>query len=131
MPRKLVLLSPWSDLAKTGDTLTTLEGCDPSLHYEMTLEPAAKAFAGGRALTSPEVSPLYADYPKTFPETLITTGTRDLFLSDCARLSTKMRAAGIDCELRVWEGMWHVFEYYTELPEAHASLSEIARFILD
>jgi monoterpene epsilon-lactone hydrolase len=129
MPARVVLLSPWSDLSKTGDTLSTLEGCDPSLHYEMTLEGPAKAYAGARDLKDPLVSPLYADFPRTFPRTLITTGTRDLFLSDCARLSTKMRAAGIDCELRVWEGMWHVFEYYLELPEAQASLKEIAAFI--
>ncbi len=64
---------------------------------------------------------------RRFPKTLITTGTRDLFLTDCARLSTKMRAAGIDCELRVWEGMWHVFEFETDLPEADRSLAEIAR----
>lgn len=130
MPGKVVLLSPWSDLTKTGDTLSTLVGNDPWLHYELTLEPAARAYAGGRDLASPEVSPIYADFPKTFPKTLITTGTRDLFLSDCARLSTKMRAAGIDCELRVWEGMWHVFEFEANLPEADQSLAEIARFIL-
>lgn len=129
MPARAVLLSPWSDLSKTGDTLSTLEGCDPSLHYELTLEGPAKAYAGSRDLKDPLVSPLYADFPKNFPKTLITTGTRDLFLSDCARLSTKMRAAGIAAELRVWEGMWHVFEYYLELPEARASLSEIAAFI--
>lgn len=129
LPARVVLLSPWSDLSKTGDTLSTLEGCDPSLHYELTLEGPAKAYAGTRDLKDPLVSPLYADFPKDFPKTLITTGTRDLFLSDCARLSTKMRAAGIDSELRVWEGMWHVFEYYLDLPEARASLREIAGFI--
>ena len=131
MPAKAVLLSPWSDLTKTGDTLSTLVGNDPWLHYELTLEPAARAYAGGRDLASPELSPIYADFPANFPKTLITTGTRDLFLSDCARLSTKMRAAGIDCELRVWEGMWHVFEFEANLPEADQSLAEIARFILD
>jgi acetyl esterase/lipase len=129
LPTKLVLMSPWSDLTKTGDSQTTLEGMDPTLHYELTLEPAARAYAGGLDLASPEISPLYADFPAGFPRTLITTGTRDLFLSDCARLSTKMRASGIDCELRVWEGMWHVFEFYAELPEADQSLAEIARFI--
>lgn len=129
MPRRLMLMSPWSDLTKTGDSLTTLEGLDPSLHYELTLEPAARAYAGRLDLGSPDVSPLYADFPRDFPRTLITTGTRDLFLSDCARLSTKMRAAGIDVELRVWEGMWHVFEFYAELPESDQSLAEIAHFI--
>jgi acetyl esterase/lipase len=129
-PAKAALMSPWSDLTKTGDTLSTLVGNDPWLHYELTLEPAARAYAGPRDLASPDVSPLYADFPANFPKTLITTGTRDLFLSDCARLSTKLRAAGIDCELRVWEGMWHVFEFEANLPEADASLEEIAAFIL-
>jgi monoterpene epsilon-lactone hydrolase len=131
LPRKLVLLSPWSDLTATGDTITTLQGIDPWLDYAVTLEPAAKAYADGRDLGDPLLSPLYADFPKIFPQTLITTGTRDLFLSDCARLSTRMRQAGIDCELRVWEGMWHVFEYYIDLPEARQSLREIARFIAE
>jgi acetyl esterase/lipase len=128
-PAKAALMSPWSDLTKTGDTLSTLVGNDPWLHYELTLEPAARAYANGRALAAPELSPIYADFPADFPKTLITTGTRDLFLSDCARLSTKMRAAGIACELRVWEGMWHVFEFEADLPEADQSLAEIAAFI--
>lgn len=128
-PAKAALMSPWSDLTKTGDTLSTLVGNDPWLHYELTLEPAARAYANGRALASADLSPIYADFPADFPKTLITTGTRDLFLSDCARLSTKMRAAGITCELRVWEGMWHVFEFEADLPEADQSLAEIAAFI--
>ncbi|WP_374381555.1 alpha/beta hydrolase [Dongia sp.] len=128
-PAKAALMSPWSDLTKTGDTLTTLVGNDPWLHYELTLEPAATAYANGRALNAPELSPIYADFPADFPKTLITTGTRDLFLSDCARLSTKLRAACIDCELRVFEGMWHVFEFEADLPEADQSLAEIAAFI--
>jgi acetyl esterase/lipase len=89
----------------------------------------ARAFAGGRSLDDPDISPLVATVPKGFPPTLITSGTRDALLSDCARLSTKLRAAGVAAELRVWEGMWHVFEYYPDLPEAEASLKEIARFI--
>lgn len=129
LPKKLVLLSPWSDLTATGDTIATLQGIDPWLDYAATLGPAAKAYANGRDLADPLLSPLYADFPQGFPKTLITTGTRDLFLSDCARLSTRMRQAGIDCELRVWEGMWHVFEFYIDMPEARASLKEIAAFI--
>ncbi|TDQ80854.1 acetyl esterase/lipase [Dongia mobilis] len=129
LPAKLVLLSPWSDLSATGDTIATLKGIDPFLDYEVTLEGPACAYAGPRDLKDPLISPLYAEFPANFPKTLITTGTRDLFLSDCARLSTKMRAAGIEAELRVWEGMWHVFEFYIDLPEARASLREIAAFI--
>jgi len=129
MPKAVALMSPWTDLSKTGDTLTTLAAAAPDLNYEMNLEPMARAYAGGQDLRSPALSPLYAKFPPGFPPTLITTGTRDLFLSDCARLATKMRQAGIAAELRVWEGQWHVFEFYPEIPEGEASLKEVAAFI--
>ena len=39
-----------------------------------------------------------------------------------------MREAGADTRLRVWEGMWHVFEWY-DIPEAQASLTDIAGYL--
>jgi acetyl esterase/lipase len=129
LPAAAVLLSPWCDISKTGDSAFTLEGRDPTLDYDVHLRDAALAYAGGRDLQDPLVSPLYADYEPGFCPTLITTGTRELFLSDCARLSTRMRLAGVDARLHVWEGMWHTFEWYLELPEAQHSLDEIAAFI--
>jgi acetyl esterase/lipase len=89
----------------------------------------ARAYAGGRPLASPDISPLFADVAKGFPPTLITTGTRDVLLSDCARLSTKLRRAGVNVDLRVTEGMWHVFEFYPQLPEAEDSIRGIATFL--
>jgi acetyl esterase/lipase len=126
LPAAAALLSPWCDLTKTGDTQTTLTGLDPTLAYEASLEQAARAYADGRELREPLLSPVYADYGPGFCPTLITSGTRDLFLSDCARLSTALRRAGVDAALHVWEGMWHVFEWYPEIPEAGRSLDEIA-----
>ncbi len=54
---------------------------------------------------------------------------RDLLMSDSARLSTVMRRAGVEVSLHLWEGMWHVFEYTPEIPEAGQSLEEIADFL--
>jgi acetyl esterase/lipase len=129
LPAATALLSPWCDITSTGDSNRTLAGLDPTLDYAPHLEQAAAAYAGDRDLKDPLVSPLYGDYRPGFPPTLITTGTRDLLLSDCARLSTAMRLAGIDATLHVWEGMWHVFEWYPDLPEAQQSLDEIAAFL--
>ena len=129
MPAVAALLSPWSDLTHASDTVRTLDGIDPTLSLVAVGDGMANAFAGGQPRNSPEISPLLAEVPKGFPPTLITSGTRDAMLSDCARLSTKLRAAGVAAELRVWEGMWHVFEFYSELPEAEASLREIAAFL--
>ena len=129
LPAAAALLSPWCDVTSTGDTHSTLSGLDPTLDYAPHLAEAAAAYAGGRALTDPLVSPLYGDYRPDFPPTLVTTGTRDLLLSDCARLSTKLRRAGVDTRLHVWEGLWHVFEWYPDIPEAQESLDEIAEFL--
>ena len=125
------LLSPWCDLSKTGNSTWAPEGFDPSLDYDKSLRAAATAFAGDLALQDPLVSPLYADYGADFPPTLITCGTRDLFLSDCARLSRRLRRAGVRTSLHLWEGLWHVFEFYPQLPEAQDSLAEIAAFLAE
>ena len=77
----------------------------------------------------PDLSSLYADYDATFPPTLITTGTRDLLLSHCVNIARVLRDAGADAELRVWEEMWHVFEFYPQIPEGRASLREIGEFL--
>jgi monoterpene epsilon-lactone hydrolase len=131
MPGALALLSPWCDLTHSGDTILTLDGIDPSLDYTHHLQHMARAYAGGRALDDPGISPLFADVPPGLPPTVITTGTRDVLLSDCARLSAKLRAAGVQVDLRVHEGMWHVFEYYPDLPEAEVSTRDIAAFLID
>jgi acetyl esterase/lipase len=45
------------------------------------------------------------------------------------RLSRVMREGGAVVDLRVWEGLWHVFEFYPDIPEADLSLTEIADFL--
>ena len=129
LPTATALLSPWCDITSTGDSTRTLAGLDPTLEYKLHLRDSAAAYAGERDQKEVLISPLYADYRPGFPPTLITTGTRDLLLSDCARLSTVMRQAGVAATLHVWEGMWHVFEWYPDLPEAQQSLDEIADFL--
>jgi acetyl esterase/lipase len=62
------------------------------------------------------------------PPCIITTGSRDLLLSQCLRLAAGLRAAGVECDLRVWDGLWHVFEFYP-IVEAQLSIAEVAAFI--
>jgi len=128
LPAAAVLMSPWCDLTPSGESQREPVGFDPTLDYAFHLEEAAAAYAGAHDQKDPRISPLYADYAGGFPPTLFTTGTRELFLSDCTRLSTAMRRAGVDARLHVWEGMWHTFEWYEEVPEAEQSMDEIAAF---
>ncbi len=125
-PRCAVLLSPWCDLGNRGDSHDFNNGRDPTLDRNW-VEIAAGLHAGGHPLDDAGISPLYGDMTD-LPPIMITSGSRDLLLSQALRLARRLRAAGADCDLRVWEGMWHVFEFYP-IPEARASIDEIAAFL--
>jgi epsilon-lactone hydrolase len=56
--------------------------------------------------------------------------TRDLFLSNTVRMQRKLREAGVEAQLQVFEGMSHA--YYTIdpfTPESHEVFDEIGLFL--
>ena len=126
LPRCAVLFSPWCDLANQGDSHSVNDGRDPTLNNAW-VDLAARWHAGDTPLDDPGLSPIHADM-NDLPPCIITTGSRDLLLSQCLRLAQKLRFAGVECDLRVWEGLWHVFEFYP-IPEAELSIIEVADFI--
>ena len=127
MPAVLGLLSPWADVARTGDSFLLLEGADPMIGYDLNLGASAKVYAAGQDLKDPSISPVYADFTRGFPPSYISTGTRDLFLSHCARLQRKLINAGVENQLVVYEGMWHVFQTF-RIPEEHDAWRDMATF---
>jgi acetyl esterase/lipase len=128
MPAAVVLWAPWSDLTDEGDTAITLKDAEPILSYDNILKPSARAYADGLDLKDPRVSPLYADFTKGFPPTLIQDSTRTTFLSTSVRLYRKLDAAGAQPVLDLYEGMWHVFQADL-VPEAEAAVGKSAAFI--
>ena len=125
-PVAMAALSPATDLGDIGDS--GFADRDPLLSAARVDE-VNQSYVPDRDLTDPEISPIYGTYGPQTPPTFLTTGTRDLFLSSCVRQERVMREAGAQVQLRVWEGMGHVFEFYPELPEADASLREVADFL--
>ncbi len=110
LPAAAVMHTPWADLAKIGDSYETNDGVDPTLStYEM-LRDAATAYADGEPLDHPLLSPVYGEFSKGFPPSLLSTGTRDLLLSCTVRLHRALRAAGIPADLHVYDAMWHGFQ---------------------
>ena len=128
MPAAVVLWAPWADLTDEGDTAITLKDAEPILSYRNILEPSARAYATGLDLKDPRVSPLYADFTKGFPPTLIQDSTRTTFLSTSVRLYRKLDAAGTQPVLDLYEGMWHVFQADLT-PEGEAAVGKSAAFI--
>ncbi len=104
MPRAILLLSPRVDMTESGDTIATLMDIDPVLKGRLAA--TAQLYAGGHTLTDPLLSPLFGDL-RGFPPTLLQSGTRDLYLSNAARMHRALRSAGVAAELHVFEAMPH------------------------
>src|SRR6185369_13535666 len=129
LPAAIAPGTPWSDLSKTGDSYFTNEAVDNELGgYEPLLSAAARLYANGVDLKDPRLSPVYGDFTG-FPPTILTTGTRDLFLSNTVRVHRKLREAGVDARLEVYEGQSHG-QYIPDpsAPETQEAFGEITRF---
>jgi len=119
IPAVVVLISPWSDISDNGDTYHTLKGKDPIIEYGNSLDESSLAYAPASEHKNPYVSPVYGDYSKGFPPTLIQGGTKEIFLSNFVRQYQAIDQAGIPVKLDLYEGMWHVFqEINYDLPES-------------
>jgi acetyl esterase/lipase len=129
LPAAIAPGTPWSDLTKTGDTYFTNESLDNALGgYEPLLSAAARLYAHGIDLKDPRLSPVYGDFAG-FPPTILTTGTRDLFLSNTVRVHRKLREAGVEAQLEVYEGQSHA-QYIADpsAPETKEAFGEITQF---
>ena len=124
-PDRLALLSPAADMTAAFDPHAAPD--DPFLSPHL-VDAVPKAYAGEADKTNPEISPIHHEFDASWPPTLITTGTRDRFAGQCAALARAIREGGGLSDLRLWDGLWHVFEYY-DIPEADASMREIAAFL--
>ncbi len=132
LPAAVVLWSPWSDITETGDSFVTLKDYEPAYIYETCLAPAAAAYADPADHRHPYVSPVYGDYSRGFPPTLIQGGTREIFLSNFVRHYRAIDAGGQKAVLDLYEGMPHVFQ--NKLPEsleARTALAKMKEFLLE
>jgi acetyl esterase/lipase len=119
MPAAVVVWSPWSDITDTGDTYVTLKHAEPTYLYDTILKPAAAAYADLKDQKHPYVSPVYGDFSKGFPPTLIQGGTKEIFLSNFVRQYQAIDSAGQTAKLDLYEGMTHGFQ--AQLPDAPES----------
>jgi acetyl esterase/lipase len=130
MPAAIVLWAPWADITDRGDSATTLKHADPSYLYDKHLKPAADAYAAPRDQKNPYVSPVYGDFSKGFPPTLIQGGTREIFLSHFVRLYRAIDSAGGVAVLDLYEGMTHVFQpAIPDAPEGKACVAKMDKFL--
>jgi acetyl esterase/lipase len=126
LPGACVLATPEADLTESGDSFETSLGIDV-VGGGARLTDSIALYADGHDLRDPYLSPLFGDFSKGFPPTILTTGTRDVFLSNTVLLHRALLRAGVEAELHVWEAMPH--GGFFGAPEDQELLSQQCRFI--
>jgi phosphinothricin tripeptide acetyl hydrolase len=127
-PAAGLCISPWTDLALTGDALETKAEEDPMVRRP-DLQLMAEAYLDGRDPRTPLASPLYADLGG-LPPLLLQVGSAEILLDDATRVAESARAAGTQAELRVWQDMFHVWHAFADiLPEGQEAVDEMAAFL--
>ncbi len=131
-PAALVLWSPWADISETGDTYVTLRDAEPFYTYASVLGPSALAYAKEADHKHPYVSPVYGDFSKGYPPTLIQGGTKEIFLSNFVRLYQALDQAGQVAKLDIYEGMPHVHvPTMPDSPESKAAMKKVVNWVND
>ena len=128
LPAAVVCLSPWTDLALTGQSHTTKAKAEAILNKDV-LHEWALCYTDESNLTNPLVSPIHGDF-HGFPPLLIQVGSEEILLDDSTLLAEKAKSAGVDVTLKIWDGMWHVWQALGDLiPENKKTFEEIGQFV--
>ena len=131
LPAAIAPGTPEADMTNAGDTLRTNEWLDNVLvSVEGYVSAARKVYVpAGHDLKDPQLSPIYGDF-SGMPPAIVTSGTRDLFLSNAVRVHRKLRQAGVEAQLQVFEGMSHAqYLFDASAPETKEAFTEIAAFL--
>ena len=129
LPKKLVLMSPWTDLAATGDSYETNFEKDPLFGNTTDSMIYSNAYYGENDPKTPYISPLYGNY-EGFPPMLFQVGGSEMLLSDSARAAKKAKAAGCEVQLTIYDEMFHVFQLgMKKMKESREAWKEIEEFL--
>ena len=128
LPAAAVALSPWTDLALTGASLSLNAKSDPMMNLAET-RLFADCYLADADARNPYASPLYGNLAG-LPPTLIHVGSDEILYDDAVRMAEALRAAGCRVWIEVWPRMphgWHLFA--PVLPEAREAIAHIGDFV--
>lgn len=128
MPVGAVLLSPWTDLTISGESVITNKETDALLPADL-LPIYAKKYYGPHDPRDPYISPLFGKF-HGLPPTYIQVSDAETILDDSLRLARRMKEDGCDVHIQVWNNCMHVWQYLGGImPEANRAITKIGEFV--
>jgi acetyl esterase/lipase len=127
-PAATVLISPWTDLTLSGETMTSMVGIDPVFTPEKVSVRAAD-YVGSADPADPSISPIFGDLRGVTP-ILIQAGSHEILLDDSIRLARRAAIDDVAVTLDVTPGVPHGFQAFAAmLDEGDAALARAAAFL--
>ena len=127
LPDCAVLFSPVLDLTGGSDSLSSNARRDAMFPGDKMLN-LRGPYLGEADPAQPLASPLLHGL-QGLPPLLVHVGEDECLRDDSLRLAEQARAAGVRVQLRVWPGVFHVWQLAWWLPEARRSLNQAAAFL--
>lgn len=128
IPGTVACISPWVDLAVTGESMETNAVNDPIVSRRMLLG-WGKLYLGEHDPRTPLASPLYADL-RGLPPLLIQAASAEVLLDDATRLAARAAAGGVRTTLEIWPEMLHAWHLFAAiLPEGRDAIAQLGDFI--
>ncbi|MBV1881691.1 MAG: alpha/beta hydrolase [Pseudomonadales bacterium] len=129
LPTAAIPISAWTDLAHTGETMTTRAEIDP-IAGGGAMDALVQAYLQGKApQDTPLGSPMFGDF-SGLPPILFHVGDAETLLDDSRRCHQKALDAGVKSEIEVWDDMphvWHLFAPY--LPQSTQAIKRIGEYV--
>ena len=130
LPKAIITMSAWTDLAGEGESYLVNDTLDPLLGAG-TAPLDKKAYAKPEMWKDPYVSPAYGDY-HNFTHLMMHVGSYEILESDTLTVAKKASDAGNPVKVTIYRGMFHVFQLaFSLIPEAKKAWQEIDNFIAE
>jgi epsilon-lactone hydrolase len=129
LPAAALLVSPWVDMAATGESYTTNAGTDAFFTAEIVRRLAGTFLGPDGDPRDPLASPLYADLTGLGP-VYIQAGGDEVLLDDARRFAQRATLAGVEVRLDIFPEMQHTFQMAAgRAPEADTAVAMMAGWV--
>ncbi|MDH5798942.1 MAG: alpha/beta hydrolase [Paracoccaceae bacterium] len=127
-PAAVFAFSPFVDQTFSGASVAENAATDHFFPTER-LADLPDMILDGLPAQDPRISPLFAEFPDP-PPVMIQASSVEILRDDAVRMTQKLRAAGGQVILQLWDGAPHVWQLLDGwFPEARAALIVTANFI--
>jgi epsilon-lactone hydrolase len=130
LPACAVCFSAWTDMTGQSKTVQSNNGrC--AMFMRENMPEFARVYLGEESPVNPLVSQVFAEF-QDFPPALFQVGSTELLLDDSRRVHEKLKDAGRDSKLEVFDDVPHCWQMFDGIiPESRVALRQASDFILE